>query len=115
MVCDDRSGSTSMFANLQINHINTSIAESSGRATRKGSPARVLENRANQLPQFSADELAIHCSPYFTLQHAQGQLSRTGPSASVRRLFAPTQGSVLTVAHCGRGYGRSEWSETRCQ
>jgi len=66
-----------MFTNLPeiyvgIDHINTSIAESSGRATRKGSPARVLENRANQLPQFSADELAIHCSPYFTLQaHAK--------------------------------------------
>src|SRR5208283_2786486 len=72
MVCDDRLGSTNMFTNLPIDHINTSIAESSGRATRKGSPTRVLENRANQLPQFSADELAIHCSPYFTLQaHAK--------------------------------------------
>src|SRR5215469_12963979 len=68
MVCDDRLGSTNMFTNLPIDHINTSIAQSSGRATRKGSPTRVLENRANQLPQFSADELAIHCSPYFSLQ-----------------------------------------------
>src|SRR6516164_6773198 len=72
MVCDGRLGSTNMFTNLPIDHINMSIAESSGRATRKGSPTRVLENRANQLPQFSADELAIHCSPYFTLQaHAK--------------------------------------------
>src|SRR6516164_6326466 len=31
-------------------------------------------------------------------KHTQSQLSRTGISASVRRLFAPTQGSVLTVA-----------------
>src|SRR5262250_2628727 len=72
MVCDDRLGSTNMFTNLPIDYINTSIAESSGRATRKGSPTRVLENRVNQLPQFSADELAIHCSPHFTLQaHAK--------------------------------------------
>src|SRR5215469_11875819 len=72
MVCDDRLGSTNMFTNLPIDHVNTSIAESSGRATSKGSPTRVLENRANQLPQFSADELAIHCSPYSTLQaHAK--------------------------------------------
>ena len=62
MVCDDRLGSINAFTNLPIEHINTRIAESSGRATRKGSPTRVLENRANQLPQFSADELAIHCS-----------------------------------------------------
>jgi len=39
-----------MFTNLLIDHINTSIAESSGDATRKGSPTGVLENRANQLP-----------------------------------------------------------------
>ena len=31
-------------------------------------------------------------------KHTQSQLSRTGVSASVRRLFAPTQGCVLTVA-----------------
>src|SRR5215470_2628502 len=35
MVCDDRLGSTNMFTNLPMDHINTSIAESSGRATRK--------------------------------------------------------------------------------
>src|ERR1700690_2510029 len=82
MVCDDRLGSTNMCTNLPIDHINTSIAESSGRATGKGSPARVLENRANQLPQFSADELAIHCSPYFTLQaHAK-------PTIENRRLHS---------------------------
>src|SRR5215469_13064879 len=89
MVCDDRLGSTNMFTNLPIDHVNTSIAESSGRATSKGSPTRVLENRANQLPQFSADELAIHCSPYFTPQATQSQLSRTGVSARVRHLYAP--------------------------
>src|SRR5208283_105583 len=98
MVCDDRLGSTNMFTNLPIDHINTSIAESSGRATRKGSPTRVLENRANQLPQFSADELAIQCSPYFTLQahakptienrrlHSQPEpATRTGPKSGWRK------------------------------
>jgi len=61
-----------------MDHINTSIAESSGSGTGKRSPTRVLENRASQLPQFSADELAFHRSQYFTLQHTQSQLSRTG-------------------------------------
>jgi hypothetical protein len=70
-----------MFTNLPIDHVNTSIAESSGRVNRKGSPTRVLKNRANQLPQFSAAELAIHSSPYFTLQaHAK-------PTIENRRLL----------------------------
>ena len=89
MVCDDRLGSINAFTNLPIEHINTRIAESSGRATRKGSPTRVLENRANQLPQFSADELAIHCSPYFTLQ---AQAKPTIENKRYRSLILPVRG-----------------------
>src|SRR5215472_15694290 len=89
MVCDDRLGSTNMFTNLLIDHSNTSIAQSSGRATRKGSPTRVLENRANQLPQFSAEELAIHCSRTLPCKHTQSQLSRTGDYTHYEKLERP--------------------------
>src|SRR5215468_11606086 len=63
MVCDDRLGSANMLKVLKCTTSIRAFAESSGRATRKGSPTRVLENRANQLPQFSADEFAIHWQP----------------------------------------------------
>jgi hypothetical protein len=46
-----------------------------------------LRTGANQLRKFSADELAIHCSPYFTLQaHAKPTIeNRWNEKAGLRR------------------------------
>src|SRR5215468_6055920 len=89
MVCDDRLGSANMLKVLKCTTSIRAFAESSGRATRKGSPTRVLENRANQLPQFSAEELAIHCSRTLPCKHTQSQLSRTGDYTHYEKLERP--------------------------